>query len=71
MPTTPAWRADDAAAYESLRATASTIVARLIEAGDVQKATAVRRLILSVDGFDRAAVDAAMSTLTETHGTEQ
>ncbi|MBB4140764.1 hypothetical protein BKA10_002558 [Microbacterium invictum] len=37
----------------------------------MQKATAVRRLILSVDGFDRAAVDAAMSTLTETHGTEQ
>lgn len=71
MPTTPAWRVDDAAAYESLRAAASALVTRLLEAGGVQRAAVVRQLVLAVDGFDRSDVDAAFSILAEMRWGEQ
>lgn len=57
-----AWRTGDSVAYETLRAVADERIAHSLSALPVDAAvpdevTELRRRVLTVDGFDRAAVD--------------
>lgn len=56
-----AWRASDAVAYEQMRAAADAVVSLLLNDSepDLEGSASVLDDALSVDGFDRAAVDAA------------
>lgn len=56
-----AWRANDSVAYEQMRAAADALVSLLLDESppDVTGAALVLDDAQSVDGFDRAAVDAA------------
>ncbi|GAA1961871.1 hypothetical protein GCM10009776_25710 [Microbacterium deminutum] len=67
-----AWRANDIVAYDRLRATANVAIALLFQLVDDGAMTAsaasaqaaeVRNEVLRVDGFNRAAVDAAQTGL--------
>ena len=60
---TPAWRLDDAAAYDAMRDAASTIVGRLAAGGDAEGAAAVWARALRVDGMSREAVDSFTADL--------
>lgn len=61
-----AWRANDSVAYDAARDAANTATAMLFDRVDVgtveladavSEAAAIRREVLRIDGFDRAAVD--------------
>lgn len=56
-----AWRASDSVAYEQMRAAADTVVSLLLDDSppDVMGAALILDDAQSVDGFDRAAVEAA------------
>lgn len=56
-----AWRASDSVAYEQMRAAADAVVSLLLDDAvpDVTVAASVLDDAQSVDGFNRAAVDAA------------
>lgn len=63
-----AWRPNDVVAYDGMREAANTAIAlwvRLADEGAIllrvanEEASAIRRELLLVDGYDRAAVDAA------------
>lgn len=67
-----AWRANDVVAYDGLRAACNTAVALLIRLSNedairrieaLSEAATIRRQTLEVDGFDRAATDAARASL--------
>lgn len=66
------WRVNDTVAYDVMRETAATLTAHLLriaraDGPDSDTARAelaeVRRAVLAVNGFDRAAVDAHTSQL--------
>jgi hypothetical protein len=50
------WRVGDAIAYEQMRQLSDLLVSRL-RVDDTARALEVRRQSLSVDGFDRDAID--------------
>lgn len=68
-----AWRPGDIVAYDTMRETAATVTAHLVQltrSADPSRAAAareeiaeVRAAVLRVNGFDRAAVDAQMDKL--------
>lgn len=62
---TPAWRFDDAAAYDALRSRASILVGEFTRVGDVTTATQIRTKVMSVDAFDRTALHDVAAWLEE------
>lgn len=62
---TPAWRLDDAAAYDALRDAAISIAGRLAARGDWAAAAALRSDSLRVDGLSRDAGDAFIAELRQ------
>lgn len=66
-----AWRADDAVAYDELRAASAAVVSLLVSrqrpdrAAAILEAAHVRQRVLEVDGFDRQAVDLALVRITQ------
>ncbi len=62
-----AWRAGDSVAYAQMRATADAVAHLLLSASGAtpSEARAVLHDARSVDGFDRAAVDAARERFDE------
>jgi hypothetical protein len=69
---TSAWRANDIVAYDRLRATANVAIAslfQLVDDGAMTEPTAsaraaeIRNELLRLDGFNRAAIDAAQADL--------
>jgi hypothetical protein len=69
-----AWRADDSVAFDAAREVVSTATAVLFNLADtgvldlpaaVAEARKLRRSLLSVDGFDREAVDGFIRRLDD------
>jgi hypothetical protein len=71
-PLRTAWRAGDVVAYDEMREAANAVIAALLRLGRSDEidreqaltdAAEVRAYALSVDGYDRDAVDAARADL--------
>lgn len=62
---TPAWRLDDAGAYDAMRDAAISIAGRLAARGDWTTAAALRSDSVRVDGLSRDAVDAFTAELRQ------
>ncbi len=62
---TPAWRLDDAAAYDAMRDAAMGTVGRLAAEGDTAAAAALRSRSLGVSGLSRDSIDAFTAELGE------
>ena len=60
---TPAWRLDDAAAYDAMRDAASILAGCLAAHGDAEGAAAVWMRALRVDGMSRETVDSFTAEL--------
>lgn len=69
-----AWRANDVVAYEAMRDAANKAIALLLRARDdagirgadtTEEAADIRREMLEVDGYDRAAVDVFRNRLDD------
>ena len=54
--TTSPWRVNDVVAYDRMRETATTVFAVLHAASQPEELARLRREVLTVDAYDRAAV---------------
>ncbi|MFF2486263.1 hypothetical protein ACFVSU_07690 [Microbacterium sp. NPDC058062] len=61
--TTSPWRVSDVVAYDRMRETAVSVFALLQEASHRDELATVRRDVLTVDAYDRAAVAALQARL--------
>lgn len=63
--TTSPWRVNDVVAYDRMRETATTVFALLHAASQREELLRLRREVLTLDAYDRAAV-AALSARLQT-----
>ncbi|MDR7110879.1 hypothetical protein J2X03_000735 [Microbacterium trichothecenolyticum] len=61
--TTSPWRVNDVVAYDRMRETAVTVYALLHAASQRDELARLRRQVLTVDAYDRAAVSALTARL--------